>query len=86
MRRIAMPDDGIESLFGSFDENLRSLEASLGVRLPVVGRATEATAQLQGGVEHFLGPGWALGATVGVRWLAGESAAGEAALGVRRYF
>ncbi len=37
MRRIAMPDEGIETLFGSRDENLRSLESSLGVRLKTSG-------------------------------------------------
>ena len=31
MRRIPMPDEGIETLFGSFDENLRHLESALGV-------------------------------------------------------
>jgi phosphate starvation-inducible PhoH-like protein len=33
MRRIAMPDEGIETLFGSFDENLRHLESALHVTL-----------------------------------------------------
>jgi phosphate starvation-inducible PhoH-like protein len=37
VRRIALPDEGIESLFGSFDENLRSLEAALNVRLKTSG-------------------------------------------------
>jgi phosphate starvation-inducible PhoH-like protein len=37
MRRIAMPDDGIETLFGSFDENLRHLESALGVTLKTRG-------------------------------------------------
>ena len=37
MRRIAMPDEGIETLFGSFDENLRSLESALGVALKTSG-------------------------------------------------
>jgi phosphate starvation-inducible PhoH-like protein len=32
-----MPDEGIESLFGSLDENLRSLEAALNVRLKTSG-------------------------------------------------
>jgi phosphate starvation-inducible PhoH-like protein len=36
-RRIAMPDEGIETLFGSFDENLRSLETGLGVTLRTSG-------------------------------------------------
>jgi phosphate starvation-inducible PhoH-like protein len=37
LRRITMPDDGIETLFGSLDENLRSLESALGVRLKTSG-------------------------------------------------
>ncbi len=37
MRRIAMPDEGIESLFGAFDENLRHLESALGVSLRTTG-------------------------------------------------
>jgi len=32
-----MPDEGIETLFGSFDENLRSLESALGVTLRTSG-------------------------------------------------
>jgi len=37
LRRITMPDDGIETLFGSLDENLRNLESALGVRLKTSG-------------------------------------------------
>ncbi len=37
MRRIAMPDEGIETLFGPLDENLRHLESALGVRLRTSG-------------------------------------------------
>src|SRR5512145_623057 len=37
MRRISMPDEGIETLFGSFDENLRHLESALNVRLKTSG-------------------------------------------------
>jgi phosphate starvation-inducible PhoH-like protein len=37
MRRVAMPDEGIETLFGSFDENLRHLESALGVTLRTSG-------------------------------------------------
>jgi phosphate starvation-inducible PhoH-like protein len=37
MRRIAMPDEGIETLYGSLDENLRNLEAALKVRLKTAG-------------------------------------------------
>jgi hypothetical protein len=60
--------------------------AAVGVRLPTAGRATAATLLLQGGVERGLGSGWAAVATAGVRWLAGERAAAEAALGVRLAF
>jgi phosphate starvation-inducible PhoH-like protein len=34
---VTMPDEGIESLFGSFDENLRSLESALHVTLKTSG-------------------------------------------------
>jgi len=37
MRRITMPDEGIETLFGSLDVNLRSLESALAVRLKTSG-------------------------------------------------
>jgi phosphate starvation-inducible PhoH-like protein len=37
VRRVAMPDEGIESLFGSFDENLRGLESALGVTIRTSG-------------------------------------------------
>src|SRR5690348_16049890 len=37
MRRVALPSDGLETLFGSFDENLRQLESALGVRLKTSG-------------------------------------------------
>jgi phosphate starvation-inducible PhoH-like protein len=37
MRRIAMPDEGLETLYGSFDENLRHLESALNIRLKTSG-------------------------------------------------
>jgi phosphate starvation-inducible PhoH-like protein len=37
MRRIAMPDEGIETLYGSLDENLKHLESALNVRLKTSG-------------------------------------------------
>src|SRR5262245_22091116 len=37
VRRVTMPDEGIESLFGSFDENLRSLESALHVTIKTSG-------------------------------------------------
>ena len=36
-RRVAMPDEGIESLFGSLDDNLRFLESALQVRVRTSG-------------------------------------------------
>jgi phosphate starvation-inducible PhoH-like protein len=36
-RRVSLPDEGIETLFGPFDENLRHLESALGVRLRTSG-------------------------------------------------
>src|ERR1017187_2303230 len=37
LRRVAMPDDGIESLYGSLDENLKHLETALNVQLRTSG-------------------------------------------------
>ena len=37
MRRIAVPEDGVETLFGSYDENLRQLESTFGVRIRTQG-------------------------------------------------
>jgi phosphate starvation-inducible protein PhoH and related proteins len=39
MRTIAVPDEGIETLFGSFDENLRFLESLLNVHIRTQGQA-----------------------------------------------
>jgi phosphate starvation-inducible protein PhoH and related proteins len=33
MRKVSVPDDGVESLFGSYDENLKNLEAQFNVRI-----------------------------------------------------
>ena len=37
MRKISVPEDGIETLFGSYDENLRQLESTFGVRISTQG-------------------------------------------------
>jgi len=37
LRRISMPDEGIETLFGSLDESLKSLESVLNVKLKTSG-------------------------------------------------
>src|SRR5262249_22942642 len=56
MRRIAMPDEGIESLYGSFDENLRHLESALNVRLKTSGNdvVIEGAADDVGRAERVL--------------------------------
>src|SRR5512133_388071 len=38
MRKIAVPEDGIETLFGSYDENLRFLESLLNVSIRTQGQ------------------------------------------------
>ena len=38
MRKISVPDEGAESLFGNFDENLKHLEGLFGVRIRTSGR------------------------------------------------
>jgi phosphate starvation-inducible PhoH-like protein len=37
-RTITLPDEGVEALFGAYDENLRSIESLTGVRLSTQGR------------------------------------------------
>src|SRR5947199_10146488 len=37
MRRITVPEEGIETLFGSYDENLKHLEALFNVRIRTQG-------------------------------------------------
>ena len=56
MRRIAMPEDGIESLFGSLDDNLRALETALEVRLKTSGNVVvvEGEAEQVARAEHVL--------------------------------
>jgi len=52
-----MPDEGIETLFGSFDENLRNLESALGVKLRTSGHdiVVEGDAEDVSRAEHALG-------------------------------
>ena len=54
--RIAIPDDGVEALFGSYDENLRFIESLARVRLSTQGQdllvAGEGTAVAR--VEHLV--------------------------------
>jgi phosphate starvation-inducible PhoH-like protein len=37
MRRITVPEEGIETLFGSYDENLKHLESLFNVRIRTQG-------------------------------------------------
>jgi phosphate starvation-inducible PhoH-like protein len=37
MRKVPIPEEGIESLFGTYDENLKHLESSFGVRIRTTG-------------------------------------------------
>src|SRR5512140_57385 len=37
MKRIAIPEEGIETLFGSYDENLKHLESRFNVRIRTQG-------------------------------------------------
>ena len=39
MRKIALPDDGVETFFGTYDENLRHLESLFGVGSAPTGTA-----------------------------------------------
>jgi len=56
-----MPDEGIESLYGSFDENLRHLESALNVRLKTSGHdvviegAAEDVARAERALEQLAG-------------------------------
>ena len=38
MRKIQIPDEGAESLFGTYDENLKQLESQFGVRIRTAGK------------------------------------------------
>src|SRR5438445_7495086 len=38
MRKVQVPDEGAESLFGTYDENLKQLETQFGVRIRTAGK------------------------------------------------
>ncbi len=56
MRRVSMPDEGLETLYGSFDENLRHLESALDVHLKTSGSeiVVEGRADQVARAEHVL--------------------------------
>ena len=37
MRKVQIPEEGAESLFGTYDENLKQLESQFGVRIRTTG-------------------------------------------------
>jgi phosphate starvation-inducible PhoH-like protein len=56
-RTIALPDQGLDAIFGSFDENLRFIESSAGVRLSTQGHILLAEGDATGvaRVERLIG-------------------------------
>ena len=56
-RTIALPDQGLDAIFGSFDENLRFIESSAGVRLSTQGHILLAEGDAIGvaRVERLIG-------------------------------
>jgi phosphate starvation-inducible PhoH-like protein len=57
MKKIAVPDDGIETLFGSYDENLRFLESLLNVQIRTQGHQllVEGDPAAEAKVERIFG-------------------------------
>ena len=57
MRKIPVPEEGIETLFGSYDENLRFLESLLNVRISTQGHDLLVDGEPAGlaTVEHLVG-------------------------------
>ncbi len=57
MRKIPVPEEGIETLFGSYDENLRFLESLLNVRIATQGHdlLVEGESASQATVERLIG-------------------------------
>ena len=56
-RTVVLPDEGVEALFGPYDENLRLIESLAGVRLSTQGHALRVTGEAENvaRVEHLLG-------------------------------
>src|SRR5579871_5679845 len=56
LKRVTLPHEGLETLFGSFDENLKHLESALGVRLKTNGNdvVVEGPAEDVGRAERVL--------------------------------
>jgi phosphate starvation-inducible PhoH-like protein len=69
MKRITVPEEGIESLFGSYDENLKHLESTFGVRIRTQGHdlvidgdaaAVDKVDRLVGQLASLMGDGYKL--------------------------
>ncbi|HEX7484527.1 MAG TPA: PhoH family protein [Vicinamibacterales bacterium] len=70
MRKIAVPEDGIETLFGSYDENLRFLESLLNVSIRTQGHdllvegdesSTEKVERIVSGLASLVRDGYRVG-------------------------
>ena len=73
MRRIEVPDEGVETLFGAYDENLRHLESLFKVAIRTDGHGLLVEGEPAGveQVEHLVGQVAAL-QRAGYRLAAGE--------------
>jgi phosphate starvation-inducible protein PhoH and related proteins len=93
MKRITVPEEGIESLFGSYDENLKHLESNFGVRIRTQGHdlvidgdgpAVEKVERLVAQLSSLMGNGYKL-ATGDVK-TAADLVAQDAAVDLRDHF
>ncbi|MDE3156736.1 MAG: PhoH family protein [Acidobacteriota bacterium] len=93
MRKIAVPDEAIETLFGLYDENLRNLEAQFHVQIRTQGHelivegepgAVSRVEWLIGELSSLVGEGYKL-STADVKTAAQLAAAGEP-VDLRDYF
>jgi phosphate starvation-inducible PhoH-like protein len=93
MKRITVPEEGIESLFGSYDENLKHLEAIFGVRVRTQGHdlmidgepaAVEKVDRLVGQLSSLMSHGYKL--AKGDVKTAADLVAQDAAVDLRDHF
>jgi phosphate starvation-inducible PhoH-like protein len=52
MKRITLPEEGIETLFGSYDENLKHLESRFNVRIKTQGHELLVDGETVGITTH----------------------------------
>jgi phosphate starvation-inducible protein PhoH and related proteins len=93
MKRITVPEEGIESLFGSYDENLKHLESTFGVRIRTQGHdlvidgdaaAVDKVERLVGQLASLMGDGYKL--AKGDVKTAADLVAQDAAVDLRDHF